>query len=39
MESKIEIVKHHCPQTELEKQFEYVNSLIERHHVAWWNIH
>ena len=34
MESKTEITKHHCTQIELEKQFEYVNSLIELHRVS-----
>lgn len=34
MESKTEIIKLHCKQTKLEKQFEYVNSLIERHRVS-----
>ena len=34
MESKTEITKLHCTQIELEKQFEYVNSLIELHRVS-----
>ena len=34
MESKTKITELHCTQTELEKQFEYVNSLIERHRVS-----
>ena len=33
MESKTKIAKLHSP-NELEKQFEYVNSLIERHRVS-----
>jgi hypothetical protein len=33
MESKTKITKLHSP-NELEKQFEYVNSLIERHRVS-----
>lgn len=34
MESKTKITELHCTQTELEKQFEYVNSLIEQHRVS-----